>query len=501
MATRDTAQGGGGISRRDFLKATAATAAVGCGLDIAYDPEKALAYEVSDDYNVTTTTCPYCSASCGQRVVTSVATGEVVDLYGDFQSPMNTGGLCSKGAGSFQLVTNERRIGAWQGTHPVPNIDGTMDNVFAADGTTNGVAYRRIGSGNWAPMDLQDAFDEIAGRMVSARGKLHLPGLRPVFTSGETINSQVYTGFSGLATVKKADGTYFVTTNGNKVNEATLLSHLANPAALLADFDSLVFTATEPTDRSSYTLVGISNLGTVLLGAGVLANTGDLVRDGANYFFYGVDAVTGEMHRAVSTDMLAWTYQANLGKPVGVGAMTSPSVLKSGSSLKVWYVNTTAQKLQYAEYDGAAWNAAVNVTVGGSDPIWFVGHPVVTSSATTFTLQYVLGSGGIRKATAPIATPAVFGASSAVYDNVAKSEGNVSVGGNGIAFTTYAQPDPNDTGWAYSDVVGYVNADGANNSKSVAFFGSSHINNEPNNLYRKIVANFGTSNVEHQARI
>jgi anaerobic selenocysteine-containing dehydrogenase len=39
------------------------------------------------------------------------------------------------------------------------------------------------------------------------------------------------------------------------------------------------------------------------------------------------------------------------------------------------------------------------------------------------------------------------------------------------------------------------------NSKGVAFFGSSHLNNDANYLYRKIIANFGTSNVEHQARI
>ena len=41
----------------------------------------------------------------------------------------------------------------------------------------------------------------------------------------------------------------------------------------------------------------------------------------------------------------------------------------------------------------------------------------------------------------------------------------------------------------------------AYNSKSVAFFGSSHMNNESNYMYRKIIANFGSSNVEHQARI
>lgn len=185
MATRDTGQPGSGISRRDFLKATAAaTAVAGCALEFAYDPDKAAAYEDSTDYNVTFTTCPYCSASCGQRVVTSVATGAVVDIYGDFESPMNTGGLCAKGAGSLQLATNPRRIGAWTGTHPVPNIDGTTDDVFAASALSGaGVAYKRVqgtdlgnGASNWAPMDLQDAFDEIAVGMKAARGALDLTG-------------------------------------------------------------------------------------------------------------------------------------------------------------------------------------------------------------------------------------------------------------------------------------------------------------------------------------
>ena len=41
----------------------------------------------------------------------------------------------------------------------------------------------------------------------------------------------------------------------------------------------------------------------------------------------------------------------------------------------------------------------------------------------------------------------------------------------------------------------------ATTRKGVAFLGSSHMNNESNYMYRKIIANFGTSNVEHQARI
>ena len=112
MATKDKGQSFDGMTRRAFLKTAAVAGAVaGCGLDVAYDAEKAFAYENdTTNYKVTSTTCPYCSASCGQRVVTKITApnaGEVVDIYGDFESPMNQGGLCAKGAGSLQLVNNK----------------------------------------------------------------------------------------------------------------------------------------------------------------------------------------------------------------------------------------------------------------------------------------------------------------------------------------------------------------------------------------------------------
>lgn len=515
MATRDTGQGASGLSRRDFLKASAAaTAVVGCGLEFAYDPAKASAYEGDPtNYKITPTTCPYCSASCGQRVVvalTGANAGKIIDMYGDFESPMNSGGLCAKGAGTLQLVTNPRRIGAWPGAHPVKNMDGVADNIFAYDAAyTDGVAYKRTGNGNWGKMSLDAAMAEIAPKLKDARGLVAPAGtLYPLFSAGDTIGATTYTGFSGLNTVKKADGSYFVATNGTKVNEAALLTLLAGAttpagtAALLAAFDSLVYTATDPVDRTTYTLAGMSDIGTVLLTNGVFANTGDVVRDGATYYTYAVDANTGDMHVATSANMLAWTYVGSLGKPAGTANLTSPSVLKSGADLKVWFTDTVAQKLRYASYTAGVWSAATNVTVGGADPVWFVGHPMVSADATTFTLQYVLGGGGIRKATAPVATPAVFAASTAVYDNVANAEGNVSSGGSkGILFTTYALPDPNDTGWAFSNVLAVITAASASNSYGVAFFGSSHMNNESNYMYRKLIADFGTSNVEHQARI
>lgn len=208
MATRDTGQPASGITRRAFLQATAAaTAVAGCGLEFAFDPAKAAAYENDTaNYQVTFTTCPYCSASCGQRVVvakTGPKAGQIVDLYGDFESPLNSGGLCAKGAGSFQLVTNDRRIGAWEastyasGHHPtgtdafIAQPSGTpfpaspagySGTAYGAGAYTyaDGVAYWRLGNNAWTAVPLPEAMKDIATRLKSARGTL----------SGDTYNSK-----------------------------------------------------------------------------------------------------------------------------------------------------------------------------------------------------------------------------------------------------------------------------------------------------------------------
>lgn len=179
MATRDTGQPASGITRRDFLKtAAAATAVAGCGLEFAYDPEKAAAYENdATNYKVTFTTCPYCSASCGQRVVTALTgtnAGRVVDIYGDFQSPLNSGGLCAKGAGGLQLVNNPRRVGAWAENDPVLSASGgahPVNDVFLSTGTKD-VAYKRLGNNDWEQVSLDDALGDIADGLLTARGAL-----------------------------------------------------------------------------------------------------------------------------------------------------------------------------------------------------------------------------------------------------------------------------------------------------------------------------------------
>ncbi len=154
MATQDKDTGGKfALSRRDFLKVGAAAATVGAvGVDFAVYPAQALAVEPDA---VFTTTCPYCSAQCGQKV--AVKDGAVIDIYGDANSPTSRGGLCSKGASSYQLVTNPRRIGVSEHTAAVDGFNFTDQ------------AWYRSGNNTWTPIGLDAAMTEIAQKLVAAR--------------------------------------------------------------------------------------------------------------------------------------------------------------------------------------------------------------------------------------------------------------------------------------------------------------------------------------------
>jgi len=130
------------------------------------------------------TTCPYCSASCGQIIAVGDVTGDVYDVYGDVDSPINNGGLCAKGAGAFQLVNNKRRLGAFAGTHPV-------NPKFAYDASptyTDGIAYKRLGNGDWNKIALTTALTEIAAgdAGVSHTG---LVAMRGDITPGMSVES------------------------------------------------------------------------------------------------------------------------------------------------------------------------------------------------------------------------------------------------------------------------------------------------------------------------
>ncbi len=53
--------------------------------------------------------CPYCAVGCGQIVMVDTATGKILDIQGNPDSPINQGTLCPKGAATYQLAVNPQR--------------------------------------------------------------------------------------------------------------------------------------------------------------------------------------------------------------------------------------------------------------------------------------------------------------------------------------------------------------------------------------------------------
>jgi formate dehydrogenase major subunit len=89
----------------------------------------------------TESVCPYCAVGCGQVVYTR--DGELVDIEGNPNSPINQGTLCPKGAASRQLVQQPGRL--------------------------TKVKYRRPGGTEWEELELDEAMDMIAERLIDAR--------------------------------------------------------------------------------------------------------------------------------------------------------------------------------------------------------------------------------------------------------------------------------------------------------------------------------------------
>ena len=85
--------------------------------------------------------CPYCAVGCAQVVYTR--DGELIDIEGNPRSPINQGNLCPKGAASRQLVQQPGRI--------------------------TKVRYRAPRATEWQELELEQAMDMIAERVIAAR--------------------------------------------------------------------------------------------------------------------------------------------------------------------------------------------------------------------------------------------------------------------------------------------------------------------------------------------
>lgn len=128
------------LSRRDFLKFSGGGLAASLGLQLSPLEAKAEGLAIQHAKE-STTICPYCSVGCSMIVHTQG--GEVINIEGDPDHPINEGTLCSKGSSVFQMRHNKARI-----TKPM---------------------YRAAGAAEWQEVTWDWAFDEIAKKVKTTR--------------------------------------------------------------------------------------------------------------------------------------------------------------------------------------------------------------------------------------------------------------------------------------------------------------------------------------------
>jgi formate dehydrogenase major subunit len=118
---------------------------------------------------VTHSVCPYCAVGCGTNIYTKA--GEVIDIEGNPDSPINEGTLCPKGSDIFQLHHNPHRV--------------------------KHVLWRAPYSKDWERKPLQWAIDRIAQLVKKTRDE----GYREKDENGNYVNNVTNIGSLGGATL------------------------------------------------------------------------------------------------------------------------------------------------------------------------------------------------------------------------------------------------------------------------------------------------------------
>ena len=140
------------FTRREFL---VFSGAVGAGLALSslgidLGPAKAFADDVKvnkmKSAQQSTTICAYCAVGCGLICSTDTKNGNIINIEGDPDHPINEGALCAKGAALFQTTGNN------------PN-------------RLKKVLYRAPGSDKWQEKSWDWALSEIAKRVKATRDK------------------------------------------------------------------------------------------------------------------------------------------------------------------------------------------------------------------------------------------------------------------------------------------------------------------------------------------
>ena len=148
------------ISRRDFVKlfggGTAGAAFLGV---MDWDSLlEAAPYDIPLRKKIgeRTTICPYCGVGCS--AIMAIENGKIVNIEGDYDSPINKGSLCPKGASLYQIANSKERL-------------------------TN-AKYRAARSARWTNMNWDDAIAKVAAKIKATRDNNFIE----VDNKGNTVN-------------------------------------------------------------------------------------------------------------------------------------------------------------------------------------------------------------------------------------------------------------------------------------------------------------------------
>jgi len=133
----------GSLNRWPLLRQLRDGDPLGLGRAARSQRSERLAPRTSAADRVVPSVCPYCAVGCGQRVY--VKDERIVQIEGDPDSPIPRGRLCPKGAATKQLVTNPARL--------------------------TKVRYRAPHGTSWEDLDLDEAMDMIADRVIDTRAR------------------------------------------------------------------------------------------------------------------------------------------------------------------------------------------------------------------------------------------------------------------------------------------------------------------------------------------
>lgn len=149
------------VTRRGFLKLTAAGVSSASLLKLSFPARASAQGSVplrTKNGRETPTICAYCSVGCG-LIATSVD-GELVDLSGDPDHPINRGALCAKGSSLFGV----RHVYAARTAKTGETNTSTLNPRRLTK-----VLYRGPGGAEWQERSWDWAMTEIAKRVQVTR--------------------------------------------------------------------------------------------------------------------------------------------------------------------------------------------------------------------------------------------------------------------------------------------------------------------------------------------